>query len=394
MFRQPDDKSKYSAQWKYIEFARANSKGISRLPGVFSVDDIPAELEKNGDTGFYTSVWQYDSDDIENGKRMSSLYFDLDNKEDPGVSYTDTFVLLNYLLEHIPREAIHVYFTGLKGFHVECEALALGIVPSTQNHVAFRYIANQIKTDLSLTTLDFSVYDARRMWRYPNTKHQKSGLYKVEVLDDAMTFDEIASYAAQPRELNDQEQHLDYGASKWFRGLTYKMEEETTRQNVDPSELLRRFSQYGSTSMRTSSFADREFDPKRLLDSCHTIGDLWSKAERTHHLEHIERLFLCSILSYNEEGLEYLYAILSQCNDFDPNVSKVHIEDWIRRRENGTGGRPFSCKAANGFGIGCGDCDLESKPKYIKAGDSLVATSEEALPSPVRYAYSRKGRGY
>ncbi len=394
MFRQPDDKSKYSAQWKYVEFARANSKGISRLPGVFSIDDIKPELEKNGDTGFYTSVWQYNSEDLEGGKRMSSLYFDLDNKEDPGVSYTETFALLNHLTQYIPREAIHVYFTGLKGFHVECEALALGIVPSTENHVAFRYIANQIKTELSLSTLDFSVYDARRMWRYPNTKHQKSGLYKVEVLDDSMTLDDISRYAVQPRELNNEEQHLDYGASKWFRGLTYKMEEETTKRNVDPSELLKRFSQYGSTSMRTSSFADREFDPKRLLDSCHTIGDLWSKAERTHHLEHEERLFLCSILSYNEEGLEYLYAILSQCHDFDPNVSKAHIEDWVRRREMGIGGKPYSCQTANEKGFGCGDCDLEVRKKWVNSGGVMVETGEEARPSPIRFAYTRKGKGY
>lgn len=406
MFRIPDDKTKYSAKWHYIEIAKGTfsqetkKSSLFRIqdddkkPIIIHVKDLPAALEKYGDKGFYTSVWQFNSTDVENASRMSSLYFDLDHEADPKVSYQESVQLMNHLKQFVPRESIHWYFTGLKGFHIEVEALAIGVAPGNENHVVFRHIANDIKEKLQLTTLDFAVYDARRMWRYPNTMHQKSGLYKVEILNDDMTLEEILEHAKGPQELNTSEQVLDYKACKWYRDYTYKVEAENIKQKTSPADLLRRFSEYGSANVRHGSFDDKEFDPKRLLESCKSITDLWEKAERTGHLEHTERLFLCSILSYTEESLEYLYAILSCCSDFNPDVSKTHVEDWIRRRENGTGGRPYSCQAANAQGFGCGNCDLEARPKYIKSGDGIVATGDVALPSPIRFAYSRKGRGY
>lgn len=407
MFTLPNDRTKYSAKWKYVELAKVGNNGkVYRIQDkstqmsdsfaglTIDVDDIPKALEKYGDEGFYTSVWQFESKDTINATRLSSLYFDLDNQDDPQKSLDDSIKLINYLKTYIPRESIHFYFTGLKGFHIECEALALGISPGLENHIIFRYIANTIKDELDLSTLDFAVYDARRMWRYPNTKHQKSGLYKVELFDETMLFDEIKKYATKPRELNTNECKLDYNACKWYRGFSYSLEEENEKKNLTPSEMMARFNRSGSSNIRVGSLSDKEFDPKRLLDSCKSITDLWEKAERTGHLEHEERLFLCSILSYTPESLEYLYAILSQCSDFDPNISKIHIEDWIRRREMGIGGKPYSCKTANEKGFGCGNCDLEVKKKWIKSGNVIIKTDEDARPSPIRFAYSRKAKGY
>lgn len=406
MFRIPDDKTKYSAKWHYIEIAKGTyseatkKSSLYRIqddddkPIVIHVKDLPEAIKKYGDKGFYTSVWQFNSTDVENASRMSNLYFDLDHEADPSISHADSLKLLNYLKDFIPRDAIHWYFTGLKGFHIEVEALALGISPGNENHVIFRYIANDLKDNLDITTLDFSVYDARRIWRYPNTMHQKSGLYKVELFDDDMTLEAIKAYAAKPQELNTKEQVLDYKACKWYRNYSYRVEQEKIKRDVTPAEMLRRFSDHGSANVRSGSFDDKEFDPKRLLDSCKAISTLWEKAERTGHLEHEERLFLCSILSYTDEGLDYLYAILGQCHDFNPDVSRAHVDDWIRRREMGIGGKPYSCKTANEKGFGCGNCDLEVRKKWVKSGNTIIKTEEDARPSPIRFAYSRKAKGY
>src|SRR5690606_1415216 len=103
-----------------------------------------------------------------------------------------------------------------------------------------------------------------------------------------------------------------------------------------------------------------------------------------------ERLFLCSLLTYSQEAIDYLYAILKNCKDFDPDRSKHHIDDWIARREAGIGGRPYTCRTANEKGVGCGNCHLEPRKKYKTVGSVTIETGEVAEPSPVRLLYRRK----
>lgn len=129
------------------------------------------------------------------------------------------------------------------------------------------------------------------------------------------------------------------------------------------------------------------FNAKGLFDSCPALLRWWSHAEEHRELPHEVRLFLCSLLSYTEEAEEYLHAILSACDDYSPEKTEAHLQDWKRRRELGIGGRPFSCMKANAMGVGCGTCELEPKPRMERVGDRLVETGEEALASPVRFAY-------
>ena len=101
-------------------------------------------------------------------------------------------------------------------------------------------------------------------------------------------------------------------------------------------------------------------------------------------------MFLLSILSYNEESLFYLFEILKNCSDFNPEKTQSHIDDWVKRREYGIGGKPYTCRTANEKGVGCGNCDLEQKHKWAKVGDHYIETDEYASPSPIRFAYNYK----
>jgi len=56
----------------------------------------------------------------------------------------------------------------------------------------------------------------------------------------------------------------------------------------------------------------------------------------------------------------------------------------------GIGGRPFTCERANAAGVGCGQCSLEEKNKWIKINGKFFETNEKSSPSPVRFAYSTK----
>lgn len=399
--RLPNDPSKFSSQFKYAEVAHyiPDRKSVIRKqnyqtkePVLLDWNQIREFSDKYGNTGIYTSVFQYRSRALDVNHQLGPLYFDLDS-DSIEQSRSESLRLYDHLRGFIPEHAIRTYFTGKKGFHIECEPLALGINPGHDLAGTFRFIASQLRELLSLETLDFQVYDPRRMWRVPGTKHQSTGLFKNPISRRILAgpVDGITGFCTELVIEDVPEQNFNGTANEWYREQTYQYEESKQARDVSPAEMLARFNKGGTNILRKST--EGEFDPVALMDNCHAINDLWRKAERDHHLEHEERLFLCSILSYSDEAIRYLHAILSCCDDYNFEKSNAHIKDWVRRREMGIGGRPYTCKRANAAGVGCGDCELEPKKKWVKAGDSWVESEEYADPSPIRWAYDRRVKG-
>ena len=396
--RLPDSGDKYTNQWKYVEVARYVSDlgrvlrdKKNNLPVFYDIAEINQYADAYENRGIYTSVFHYNEPNIETSIRLGSLYFDLDSS-DLNLSHDEVKRLYKHFSSFMPNGSIRVYFTGSKGFHVELEALALGVTPSNGLHEIFRYIANDIKTNLELETIDFAVYDPRRMWRLPGSMHQKTGMYKNDIsFDEDLIFGDlevIKRYCMERHDLDIPEQEFDLKSNEWYRSYIYKREEEKQGQKYTQEYLLERFRKQGTSVLRTVE-EDRIFNPQRLFENCPSIMRIWEKAEKERHLEHEERLFLCSLLTYSDDALFYLHEILKNCNDYNFEKSQAHIDDWIKRRELGIGGRPYTCERANSVGVGCGNCNLEKKKKWIKVGDSFVETDEESSPSPVRFAYRR-----
>lgn len=402
--RLPDDPNKYSNRWKYIETAAwrqdpkdgqwkvlRNMAG-QNIPKITEWKDIDDLRNKYNNTGIYTSVFNYDTRDVNTSTRLGSLYFDLDSP-DIDDSRREAVRLAEYFLGFIPRDAVRIYFTGQKGFHIELEALALGITGSNELPAIFRSIAADLRDRFSLECLDFQVYDLRRMWRLPNSIHQHTGLYKRELSFEQLNLsgEEIRTLCKRMVQLELGEQEFSAVANEWYREYTYKYEESKIPQQYSTEDMLERFNKRGTTMLRGYGDMERTFDPF-VFEECHALNDLWRKAETKHHLEHEERLFLCSILTYTDEAIYYLHEILRNCHDYNFEKSQSHIDDWIRRREMNIGGRPFSCERANAVGAGCGDCHLEPRKKWAKVGENYIETDEESLPSPVRFAYKYKGK--
>ena len=395
--RIPDDDSKYLSSWKYVEIARY-VPSLSRVirskngdkPVLIDVNDIESFRAENKNTGLYTSVWSYNSQDLEEAVRLGSLYFDIDNK-DQEISYVECMRLYEYLLQYIPQSAIIVYFTGKKGFHIECEAVTLGISPSNNLPNIFRFIATSLKEKLSLTSLDFSVYDARRMWRLQGSQHQDTGLYKniipLEILNKGIA--DILEYCKEQSENKIEEQSFNARANEWFREFTYNLEIDKERSK----DFIGYFNRHGSSAFKTVEEKEKDFTPKRLLESCSAIKRLWQQAIDSKYLEHEARLFLCSILTYNQESIEFLHGILSNCDDYNVEKTNSHINDWVKRRNLGIGGRPYTCERANAAGVGCGQCSLEKRNKWVKVGDKFMETQEQSAPSPIRFAYAALSKG-
>lgn len=234
--------------------------------------------------------------------------------------------------------------------------------------------------------MDFSVYDTRRMWRLPGSAHQSTGLYKTLLPKNIFhsSIDFIKEYSSKINDFAIEEQFFDFKSNEWYRGYTYEMEEEKNK----PKDILDAFNKYGSSNLKSFETNEKVFQKEALWLKCPSIKRLNEQAISSHFLEHEARLFLCSILTYSEEAINYLHEILSNCDDYIPSKSQAHIDDWIKRREIGIGGRPYTCERANSVGVGCGQCSLEKKNKWVKVGDRFIETQEKSSPSPVRFAYT------
>jgi hypothetical protein len=408
----PEDKTKFTSRFKYVEFARwaysekqqrwsvfrdgkkgprlESGKDGPRIPIFYTWEEVLKKIDHKSVGGYYTSTFAFDRRELKNSQSISSMYFDLDANEkkghDPLLALEEVRRLYPYLLNHVPEEAIRIYFTGKKGFHVEAEAVALGVGPSADLAATFRFMAESVKEELDMETIDFQVYDPRRMWRIPNTKHQGTGLYKVplEPSELELSLEEIEELAKEPREMVVPPQKFSLKANEWYRGFVYKKDEK----KLSHEEMVTRFMKNGSGIAR--DVGELEFDPT-CFGECDGLERLWRKAETEHNLEHEERLFLCSILTYSEQAIEYLHAILMNCDDYDPDKSQAHINDWVKRRDLGIGGNPYSCQRAKSAGIVCNNCDnLEPREKYEVINDRMVPTGEMAKPSPVRLCYTRR----
>lgn len=393
----PLDKDKYLSAWQYTEFARYvphMHKVLRQKDGEYSglvrISELPEYRKLYKNTGLYTSIWFYDKPDIESSVRLGPLYFDIDN-EDLNISYSDTIKIYSYLVKYIPESAVLVYFTGKKGFHIECEPIALGINPSNNLPNIYRFIAGVMKDKLNLTCLDFSVYDSRRMWRLAGSRHQETGLYKNLLPPDILISDPVTiqEYCDLEQDNNVDDQVFDYKANEWFRDFTYNLEIEKERSK----DFIAYFNKYGSSVFKNVEDKNKIFNKDNLLKGCPAVQRLYDQAVEKKWLDHEARLFLCSILTYSPEAITFLHEILSNCEDYNVEKSNSHINDWIKRRDLGIGGRPYTCERANSAGVGCGQCSLESKKKWIKIGNKYVESDEVSLPSPVRFAYSTFVKG-
>lgn len=172
-------------------------------------------LKKTGATSdWYTSLYYYGPDAKTHWDTNSSmagykgsahanrLLFDFDSAEDLYKAKSDAVQLLERLINEGVNVAnsCKVFFSGGKGFHVEV------FVDRQYTPEELKPICTNFAVDLA--TFDKQIYNTTRLVRLVNTKHQKTGLYKIEISPDDLlnlSIDEIKEKAKKPVEYPDYE---------------------------------------------------------------------------------------------------------------------------------------------------------------------------------------------
>ena len=106
----------------------------------------------------------------------------------------------------IDPNALQIYFSGAKGFHLMLDCRLFGrIAPARSLPAIFaalrRHLAQEIAESLR-ETVDLSIKDRMRLWRLPNTIHEKSKLHKIILSAEelrSLDVGQIRALAQQPR---------------------------------------------------------------------------------------------------------------------------------------------------------------------------------------------------
>jgi hypothetical protein len=129
---------------------------------------------------------------------VPDILWDIDRDGDLDGALQATRKLASFVAERYAIEPL-VHFSGSNGFHVSVPTGG-AIEPSPENHRIMRSLILRVAGEIGVT-VDDTVQLATQLWRAPNSRHSKTGLYKVRIdLDDLLylTIDQIRGIAAVP----------------------------------------------------------------------------------------------------------------------------------------------------------------------------------------------------
>jgi len=180
----------------YRELAWTDDNGFNRGYGHVVNDEIGLEgfrkyiFEKGKERhvqGEFASIMAFDSytqdDDgklVINGNMKGPLVFDFDGTGDVGAALKDAIKLVKWLFDMgTDEQAVRVYFSGAKGFHVIIHESVFGATASPDMPRIYRDLALSISGALGLKTADRKIYHASRILRLPRSMNAKTKLFKI-----------------------------------------------------------------------------------------------------------------------------------------------------------------------------------------------------------------------
>lgn len=211
-------------KFQLVDFAAHFQKGFRNH--IVPISDVPALVESYDHYGCYSTYFFY-SDEIltymsaqgeqsfpsiasYDGKVWAPFFpIDLDHQE-LAAALAAARQLTTFFIEHweIDQNAVQVYFSGSKGFHIMLDSRVFGrIMPSKNLPLIFdamrRHFVQELPEQLR-NTMDLAIKDRLRLLRLPNTVHEKSKLHKIILsLDELQDLspEDIKSRASTPRPL-------------------------------------------------------------------------------------------------------------------------------------------------------------------------------------------------
>ena len=158
----------------------------------------------------FSSAYRYSSEQVDKSDLYGDLYLDFDDANNFEHVRKDALTALSYLkiVYHIDENQVRIYCSGNKGVHIVVPAKIFGFEPMPLLNGVFKTIALSVRSFTPNKTVDTQIYDNKRMFRIPNTIHEKSNLYKIPITPDELrnlSETQIRTMAQQPRNIQFKE---------------------------------------------------------------------------------------------------------------------------------------------------------------------------------------------
>lgn len=221
---------------------------------------------------------------------LHALYFDIDNDKD-GLTLTENLrqsqkqtqklVKILYRKYDLHPDYLMIYFSGGKGFHIGVrEEVFGGFEPSPNLPYQIKRLANYIAEDY--VTLDTSIYKPNALFRMPDSKHGKTGMFKVPISIEELggSIEEIMGIAEYPRpEFSGTMNLNDLVKNKKLLDLWERARHTSPEDNPDRRRLKDGGFFQPTTEERNNTYfkqaamlMDKSIDPDDVLDIIKAIN--------------------------------------------------------------------------------------------------------------------------
>lgn len=166
---------------------RVFHSGVKGMRKLYAADDNYIDtalnlIQKNPEADYYESIYVYNDKHLKQLEETKSLagildvktdrvVFDFDSKNDIELAQREASELINRLILVVPENAIRVFNSGSKGYHVEVH------LNEYITREQFEAIVDHYAGDFH--SFDQRIKDQQRLFRFPLTRHQTSKRFKI-----------------------------------------------------------------------------------------------------------------------------------------------------------------------------------------------------------------------
>jgi hypothetical protein len=158
--------------------SRAEVRREAYLSAFVFPDDFRRHLQETGSSKGYAGLCS-----------APWVWFDLDRAGDLDAALRDGRRLAAGILQRyrsLNDDDLLLFFSGAKGVHIGLP-VTWGPTPSVLFHRVARGLAEGLAAEIGVN-VDTAVYDKVRLFRAPNSRHPKTGLYKRRLLFDELLY--------------------------------------------------------------------------------------------------------------------------------------------------------------------------------------------------------------
>lgn len=219
-----------SAFIEFISGAITNRGSFIEPDKIIFNENVPNQYRSVYLYGKEAKEWIEKNETIKGFRGTVALDFvpvDLDYNENdpesmPEQPLTDLRSLLGYMQsEGVELDGLRIYFSGCKGYHVEIPSSILGN-PSPSKDIPAKCRAFAERLLSGLKTADLAIVgDHTRIWRLPDSKHIKSGLYKTRLTIkeiQTLSLEDHKKIAVKPRTVEFTEDD-EFMSDAFLKGL-------------------------------------------------------------------------------------------------------------------------------------------------------------------------------